>query len=108
MAAHALGLVVVGLYPHDTVTSNAYLLSHSDARLVLLDNEARWTALSAQRSEFPSLETVWIAELERRWLPRAGDPVVRGVAEILANTAKPPAAHPVKPGDLHFRNYGSS
>lgn len=37
LAAHASGLVIVGLYPHDTAASNAYILGHSDARLVLLD-----------------------------------------------------------------------
>ncbi len=107
MAAHALGLVVVGLYPHDTVASNAYLLGHSDARLVLLDSEARWTALSVKRSEFPSLETVWIGELGRGWPSRTGGPVVRGLPEVLANTAEPPAAHPVKPGDLATLIYTS-
>lgn len=29
LAAHALGLVVVALYPHDTAASNAYILGHS-------------------------------------------------------------------------------
>jgi long-chain acyl-CoA synthetase len=107
MAAHALGLVVVGLYPHDNVTSNAYLLGHSDARLVLLDNEARWTALSAQRSEFPLLETVWIGELGRGRPSRTGGPVVRRLSEVLANTTEPPAAYPVKPGDLATLIYTS-
>jgi len=45
MAAHASGLVVVGLYPQDTAASNAYILGHSEARLVLLDNEARRQSL---------------------------------------------------------------
>ena len=41
MAAHASSLIVVGLYPHDSAASNAYILGHSGARLVLLDSEAR-------------------------------------------------------------------
>ena len=107
IAAHGSGLVVVGLYPHDTVASNAYLLGHSDARLVLLDREARWTALSSQRSEFSSLETVWISELERGPAPRAAGPAVRGLAEVLASTAEPPPPHPIKPTDLATLIYTS-
>ena len=107
IAAHGSGLVVVGLYPHDTVASNAYLLGHSDARLVLLDSEARWTALSLQRSEFPSLETVWISELERRSVPRAAGPLVRGLDDVLADTAEPPLPHDVKATDLATLIYTS-
>lgn len=107
IAAHGSGLVVVGLYPHDTVASNAYLLGHSDARLVLLDSEARWTALSLQRSEFPSLETVWISELERRSAPRAAGPLVRGLDDVLADTAQPPLPHDVKATDLATLIYTS-
>lgn len=107
IAAHGSGLVVVGLYPHDTVASNAYLLGHSDARLVLLDSEARWTALSLQRSEFPSLETVWISELERRSAPRAAGPLVRGLDDVLADTVEPPLPHDVKATDLATLIYTS-
>ncbi len=107
MAAHGSGLVVVGLYPHDTVASNAYLLGHSDARLVLLDSTARWKALSSQRSEFPSLEAVWISELERASAPRAAGPAIRGLAEVIANTAEPPPPYPVKPTDLATLIYTS-
>jgi long-chain acyl-CoA synthetase len=107
VAAHGSGLVVVGLYPHDTVASNAYLLGHSDARLVLLDSEARWIALSSQRSEFPSLEVVWISELERSSTPRAAGPAVRELAEVLSNTAEPPPTHPAKANDLATLIYTS-
>jgi long-chain acyl-CoA synthetase len=107
MAAHGSGLVVVGLYPHDTVASNSYLLGHSDARLVLLDRKARWIALSSQRSEFPSLEAVWISELQRGSAPRAAGPAIRGLAEVIANTAEPPPPHPVKPSDLATLIYTS-
>src|SRR6185437_16568414 len=31
LAAHASGLIVVGLYPHDNAASNAYILGHSGA-----------------------------------------------------------------------------
>ena len=64
VAAHGSGLVVVGLYPHDTAASNAYILGHSDARLVLLDTEARWKSLWPFRSHFPSLERVWVRDAQ--------------------------------------------
>jgi len=60
LAAHSLGLVLVGLYPHETAATNAYILGHSDTRLVLLDTVARWTALAPFASELPSLQRVWV------------------------------------------------
>jgi len=107
IATHGSGLVVVGLYPHDTVASNAYLLGHSDARLVLLDSAARWTALSSRRSEFPSLEIVWISELERGFAPRSTGLVIRGLADVLADITEPPSPHSVKPTDLATLIYTS-
>jgi long-subunit acyl-CoA synthetase (AMP-forming) len=64
LAAHGSGLIVVGLYPHDTAASNAYILGHSDARLLLVDTEARWKSLRPLRAEFPSLARVWVRDVE--------------------------------------------
>jgi len=107
IAAHGSGLVVVGLYPHDTVVSNAYLLGHSDARLVLLDSEARWTALSSLRSQFPSLETVWIRELGQNQISRTTGLVVKGLSAAFSNTVSPPPPHPTKTEDLATLIYTS-
>jgi len=62
MAALGLGLVVVPLYAHDSVANVSYILGHSGARLLLVDNEARWRLLSPRREEFPELSAVWISE----------------------------------------------
>ena len=70
-------MVVVGLYPHDTAASNAYILGHSDARLVLLDTEARWKSLWPFRSQFPSLERVWIHDAQGRSTTSPTGPIVR-------------------------------
>jgi long-chain acyl-CoA synthetase len=107
LAAHGSGAVVVGLYPHDTAASNAYILGHSDARLVLLDTEARWRSLWPFRSEFPSLERVWIRDLGGGPAPAATGPTVRELADVLANGSAPPLQHAAAPGDLATLIYTS-
>lgn len=107
MAAHASGLIVVGLYPHDTAASNAYVLAHSGARLVLLDTEARWQALHPLRSEFPSLGSVWIRDRGREAAEPTAEPIVRGLAQILADSPAPPPSHPSAEHDVAALVYTS-
>ena len=107
MAAHASGLIVVGLYPHDTAASNAYILGHSEARLVLLDNEARRQSLWPLRSEFPSLERMWIRDVGAGPDTPTSGPVVRKLADVLANVSEPPLPHPAAPSDLATLIYTS-
>jgi long-chain acyl-CoA synthetase len=107
LAAHGSGLVVVGLYPHDTAASNAYILGHSDARLVLLDSEARWKSLWPFHSEFPSLERAWIRDVGSGPARSATGPVVHELADVLANAADPPLHHPATPSDLATLIYTS-
>lgn len=106
-AAHASGLVVVGLYPHDTAASNAYIIGHSDARLVLLDTDARWKSLWPFRSQFPSLERVWVRDADVAVAASPAGPIVRELADVLADTAEPPPQHPAAPGDLATLIYTS-
>jgi long-chain acyl-CoA synthetase len=106
LAAHAAGLVIVGLYPHDTAASNAYILGHSDARLVLLDTEARWQSLQPFQSEFPSLERVWMRDVGSG-APPATAPVIRALAEIVADALTPPVPHPGAPTDTATLIYTS-
>ncbi len=107
IAAHAAGLVVVGLYPQDTAASNAYILGHSGARLVLLDNEARRQSLWPFRSEFPSLQRMWIRDVGAGSATPTSEPVVRKLADVLANASGPPSPHPAAPGDLAALVYTS-
>ena len=100
-------MVVVGLYPHDTAASNAYILGHSDARLVLLDSEARRKSLWPFRSEFPLLERVWVRDLGGGAAAPTTEPIVCGLADVLANTPEPPLQHPTAPGDLATLIYTS-
>lgn len=107
MAAHASGLVVVALYPHDNAASNAYILGHSGARLVLLDSETRRQSLWPFRSEFPSLERMWIRDAGAGPAMPTSELIVRKLADILADTSEPPSPHPAAPGDLASLVYTS-
>jgi long-chain acyl-CoA synthetase len=107
MASHASGLVVVGLYPQDNAARNAYILGHSGARLVLLDNEARRQSLWPLRSEFPSLERMWIRDVGAGFAIPTSDPIVSKLADVLANASGPPLPHPAAPSDLASLVYTS-
>jgi long-chain acyl-CoA synthetase len=103
LAAHAMGLVVVGLYPHETAVTNAGILGHSEARLVLLDSAARWTSLRPFRTQFPALQRVWIGDGGES----EGGVEVRRLADVLAVTSPPPPQHPAAPGDIAALIYTS-
>ena len=107
IAAHASGLVVVGLYPQDNAARNAHILGHSKARLVLLDNEARQQSLLPFRSEFPSLERMWIRDAGAGSVTPTSEPIVRKFADVLANVSEPPLPHPAAPSDLAALVYTS-
>jgi long-chain acyl-CoA synthetase len=107
LAAHGSGLVVVGLYPHDTPASIAAILGHSDACLVVLDLDGRWRSLAAFRSEFPLLRRVWIRAGDSNSALPATGPTVRELADVLANECGPPLPHPAAPGDTATLIYTS-
>ena len=107
LAAHASGLIVVGLYPHDTAASNAYILGHSDARLILLDTDPRWQSLRPLRSELPSLERVWIRDADAAPAATISEPRVSKLADVIANAPKTPLPHPAAPSDLATLIYTS-
>lgn len=107
IAAHALGLVVVGLFPRDSVASNAYILGHSDARLMLLDSEERWQGLRRHRSEFPLLVRVWLQDGNAATASQSGEPIVRRLVELLSTKSQPPPLHVAAPDDLATLIYTS-
>ena len=61
LAALSLGLVDVPLYLSDSSGSMAYILADSGARLLLLDSQATWCALTPHRDAFADLERVLCA-----------------------------------------------
>lgn len=107
LAAHGSGLVVVGLYPHDTAASNAYILGHSDARLLLLDSEARWKSLWPFRSDFSSLTRIWIRDAEGNPSAQGSGRIANKLADVLANASEPPLQRPAAPSDLATLVYTS-
>jgi long-chain acyl-CoA synthetase len=105
LAAHAMGLVTVGLYLHETAATNAYILGHSDARVALLDTEVRWQSLEPLRSQLPLLERVWIRDAGSA--TPSIEPIVRKLVDVLANAPEPPLPHPAAPSDLATLIYTS-
>lgn len=104
LAAHAAGLVVVGLYPQESAATNAYILGHSDARLLLLDTELRWRELVAHREAFPLLARVWVQETAAA---PVADATTRRLADMLQQQDAPPPVHAARPDDLATLIYTS-
>lgn len=100
LAAHGSGLVVVGLYPHDTAASNAYILGHAGARLLILDSEARWNSLRPFQSQFAALESVWIASTNVNPDATLERPPKHSLKDVLADPSPSPPPYPAVPSDL--------
>ncbi len=107
LAAQGSGLIVVGLYPHDTASSNAHVLGHSGARLVVIDTDARWKSLWPLRANFPALERVWVCEDPAPLAAPADGLNVQVLGEVLANASAPPVAHQPTPSDVATLIYTS-
>jgi long-chain acyl-CoA synthetase len=107
LAAHASGVAVVGLYSRDTAPSNAYILGHSDARLVLLDTEVRWQEMRTYRSEFPLLDRVWLRDSGSVSASETVDPIVRRLTDVLSIKSNPAPPYPAAPSDLATLIYTS-
>jgi long-chain acyl-CoA synthetase len=60
-AAQSLGLVVVPLYPTDNPENIAYILGDCGAKVLLLADAERWSALAPLASRFPQLARVLCA-----------------------------------------------
>ncbi len=57
-AALSLGLVTVPLYTTDSAGNMAHILADSDARLLLLEDDAQWAAILARDTPLPQLKRV--------------------------------------------------
>ncbi len=107
MAAHSLGLVVVAIYPHDSAASSAFILGHSDARVLIVDTLARWEALHAYRSEFPLLKSVRVRSGGPITTAANARPNLRRLDDILHEEFPLPAAYPTAPTSLATLIYTS-
>ena len=89
VAALSLGLVVVPLYVHDSAANMAFILTHTSARLLLIDTEARWRTLLPHWPEFLDLEHIWIRDGLGADSSDLSRPGLRSLGNVMAPAAKP-------------------
>jgi len=88
-AALRLGLVVVPLYVADRADNISYVIEHSGASLVLVNNHQEWQEINACGDDLSCLKRVLVfegqqSELVRQvsaWLPEHGQHLDRGMAK---------------------------
>jgi long-chain acyl-CoA synthetase len=107
MAAHSLGLVVVAIYPHDSAANSAFILGHSDARVLIVDTLVRWEALHAYRSEFRLLKSVWLRSGGPITTAANAHPNLKHLNDNLKEKFPLPAAYPTAPTSLATLIYTS-
>ena len=107
MAAHSLGLVVVATYPHDSAVNNAFIVGHSDARVVIVDSLARWETLHPYRSEFPLLKSVWVRSEDPITTSGTGYPSLKCLSDLLSGKFPIPADYAAAPAALATLIYTS-
>jgi long-chain acyl-CoA synthetase len=87
VGAMAAGTVPAGIYATSSPAECAYILNHSEAPVVLVENEAQWQKIAAVRDELPHLRHV----VTMRGTPEIDDPMVLGWDQFLAGGARPGA-----------------
>ena len=87
VGAMAAGAVPAGIYATSSPAECAYILNHSEAPVVLVENEAQWQKIAAVRHELPHLRHV----VTMRGTPEIEDPLVLGWDRFLAGGAQPGA-----------------
>jgi len=88
MASLGLGLVVVPLYAHDSITNIARILSHCEARLLFLNTQQQWSDLLQHFRDFPTLSCVWVRESNGADLPRPAKSLTEVLPEAAASDFK--------------------
>jgi long-chain acyl-CoA synthetase len=107
MAAHSLGLVVVATYPHDSAANNAFILGHSDARVLIVDSAERWEALRVHRSVFPQLKSVWMRSEGPVTTSGTDYPTLKSLSDVLSGKFPLPADYAAAPTSLATLIYTS-
>jgi long-chain acyl-CoA synthetase len=57
-AAMAVGAAPAGIYTTSSPSEVAYIVNHTEAKVVLVENAAQWKKLEAERANLPKLEKV--------------------------------------------------
>lgn len=81
LAILSCGAVTVGIYPTDSAEECAYILDHSEAVLVVAENEEQLDKLLEVRHQLPALR--WIIVVDRKGLHHFTDPQVLWFDELL-------------------------
>ena len=92
VAALSMGLVVVPLYVYDSAANMAFILTHSGARLLVIDTEASWRTMLPHWPEFLDLEHIWIRDGLGADSSDLSRPGLRSLGDVLALA---PAAKPL-------------
>ena len=96
IAALSLGLVVVPLYVHDSAANMAFILTHSGARLLVIDTEARWSRLLPHWPELLGLEHIWIRDGLDADSGDLSRPGLRSLGDVLNSVAKTAPERPLQ------------
>ena len=107
MAAQGQGLIVVALYPSDSVADHAYILGHSGARLALVHSGAQWDLLQGESAQFPMLARVWIRDAGPEFGAQSTGAVTRRLADALIDASEIVPAYEVAPSALATLIYTS-
>ena len=81
VAAMAIGAVPAGIYTTCSPNEVQYIVDHSEAGLVLLEDQGQWEKILAERERLPALRQV----ITMRGAASIDDDLVLGWAEFLAN-----------------------
>ena len=58
MGGLTIGAAIVSIYPTSTAEATGYILNHSGAKVVFLENQTHWAKVSAQLEQLPNLEQI--------------------------------------------------
>ena len=79
VAAMAAGAIPAGIYTTSSPAECEYILNHSEAPVLLAENEAQWQKIATVRDQLPHLRHVVLM----RGAPAVADPMVLGWDEFL-------------------------
>ncbi len=80
VGAMAAGAVPAGIYTTSSPEEVAYIMSHSEAPVILVENEAQWAKVEAVRAGLPNLRHVVTMD----GTPEIDDPMVLSWSDFLA------------------------
>jgi long-chain acyl-CoA synthetase len=83
VGAMAAGAIPAGIYTTSSPSECAYILSHCEAPVVLVENEAQWQKIAAVRDELPHLRHV----VTMRGAETVDDPMVIGWDDFMSRGA---------------------